>query len=825
MRKVLLFATALCLSSAAMAQTSIETALTAQNGKNTYKVEGEAAATTYWKFTADKNYLAKVSSLTEGGYSVPEVFVVENEAEVTLNGASLKYPNKAYILEKGKTYYFKMTGTGETGFNLELAENANSGKGLTESNPAELKLGEDLYVGKPDAVSGSYEAVPFYVTYTAEKTAQLQITLTGYIANVTINGTTYAAEYDNATQGYILKVGVEQGKTYNITFNTQGSVIANSKLVEVKAGSMDAPFNLNEGENKVPAEMGVYYFTYTPTKAGYLSISSDALLAGGQVKVYSDKSQITYQTPAAVSEAGTYNVRVEIPYTGSTYYIVVNKLENSQIEDVFNAEMKEYQPGETVNTAIELNSLPVEQTLPSAKGTYYYKLVVPANTEKFVAIETEKNLDDATSIIFYNQQMGEYGAATVKNGTLKSYVGGNTYETTYLLKVTSNEATPLKFKVSYADVEKGSLATSPVDAVAGENEITVDGTEYFQYTATKDGKLNVEVEPGVTVSFPYGVYGQEYTAVNKGTEFYIQATKGTTYLIKVSGAAKGTTMYLEEKEFAAGESRTNPILMEDDEYTLTKAGAADLWLEYDVTEDGTLDFSSTLGYNGGSDRIEIFKNDEPYGTTMMTTQQNGSEYTTVYGGKLTVTKGDKLYIHFNIAGTVAGDKIKFTKHEAEPGETAANPLIITAGKTITVSGASRNTPVWLKASLPAGKTTFRFGGYMMSYLYNSLEEAKNGTNEVEVRTDYVQQADGSWVYEYTKEMATAGDVYFKFVDSYGPTGFTWVDTATGIWSVETTGDNKMSIFKLDGTKVNEISGDGVYIIKTGGKTKKVVIKK
>ncbi len=66
-------------------------------------------------------------------------------------------------------------------------------------------------------------------------------------------------------------------------------------------------------------------------------------------------------------------------------------------------------------------------------------------------------------------------------------------------------------------------------------------------------------------------------------------------------------MYLEEKEFAAGESRTNPIVMEDNEYTFTKAGAADLWLQYNVTEDGVLDFACDQGYNGGSDRIEIFR--------------------------------------------------------------------------------------------------------------------------------------------------------------------------------------------------------------------------
>ena len=826
MRKVLLFATALCLSSAAMAQTSVETALNAQKGENTYKVESSEAKNTYWKFTADKNYLAKVTPLT-GSSNVPTVFTsVEGTDSLTLGGASLNYPSKAYALEKGKTYYFLMNMTGESGFNLDLSEMASYGKGLSQEDPVELKVGEELFLGDP--LGAQYANSTAYVTYTAEKTAQLQFSFSSYLSGATVNGNYISAQYDQATGGYVLKVSVEKGQTYTIALNLQGSVVANSKLVEVKAGSLEMPFALNEGENKVPAEMGDYYFTYTPTKTGYLNISSDAVLAGGQVKVYSSLSNITYQQVAASSEAGTYNVRVEIPYTGATYYIVVNKLQDSAAEDVIKAEMQEYQPGETVNTAFELTELPAEKTLPSAKGTYYYKLTVPANTEKFVNIETDANLDAATSILFYNQQNGEYGAATVKDGLLKTFVGGQSYDITYILKVTSNEDKPLAFKVSYLDVEKGSLVTNPAEAVAGENEITVEGTEYFKYTATKNGKLNVEAAPGVTVSFPRGTgqWDGEYTAINKGDNFFIEATAGTTYLIKVSGAEVGTTIYLEEKEFSAGESRTTPIVMEDDEYTFTKAGAADLWLQYNVTEDGVLDFACDHGYNGGSDRIEVIKNDEPYGTTMMGTETVGNVSTTVYKGKVVVSKGDKLYIHCVIAGKVTGSKIKFTKHEAEPGETVTNPLVITKGNTVTVTGASRSTPVWVKASLPAGKTTFRQSSYLMTALYNSLEDAKNGANAEEVRADYVLQPDGSYVYEFTKEMAAAGDVYFQFVDSYGATAFTWLsDEATGIWNIEAAGDSKVSIFKMDGTQVNQISGNGVYIIKSNGKTKKVVIKK
>lgn len=826
MRKVLLFATALCLSSAAMAQTSIKSALDAQKGKNIFTVEGSEAKNTYWKFTADKNYLAKVSPLS-GSSNVPTVFTsVEGTDSLTLGGASLKYPSKAYALEKGKTYYFIMNMTGESGFNLELSEMASYGKGLSQENPVELEVGKELFLGDP--LGAQYANTTAYVTYTAEKTAQLQLAFSSYLSGATVNGNYTSAQYDQTTGGYVLKVSVEKGQTYTIALNLQGSVVANSKLVEVKAGSLEMPFALNEGENKVPAEMGDYYFTYTPTKTGYLNISSNAVLAGGQVKVYSNLSNITYQQVAASSEAGTYNVRVEIPYTGSTYYIVVKKLQDSAAEDVIKAEMQEYQPGETVNTAFELTNLPAEKTLPSAKGTYYYKLTVPANTEKFVTVETDATLDAATSILFYNQQNGEYGAATVKDGLLKTYVGGQSYDITYILKVTANEDNPLSFKVSYLDVEKGSLVTNPAEAVAGENEITVEGTEYFKYTATKNGKLNVEVEPGVTVSFPKGTgqWDGEYNAINKGTDFFIEATAGTTYLIKVSGAAEGTTMYLEEKEFSAGESRTNPIVMEGDEYTFTKAGAADLWLQYNVTEDGILDFACDYGYNGGSDRIEIIKNEEPYGTTMMGTETEGKVSTTVYKGKVVVSKGDKLYIHCVLAGKVTGSKIKFTKHEAEPGETVTNPLVITKGKTVTITGASRSTPVWMKVSLPAGTTTFRLSGYLMTALYNSLEDAKNGANAEEVRANYVSLPDGSYVYEFTKDMAAAGDVYFQFVDSYGATDFTWMDNgATGIWNIEAAGDSKVSIFKMDGTQVNQISGNGVYIIKSNGKTKKVVIKK
>lgn len=839
MRKGLLFATALCLASSAMAQTSFKTALEAKEGENTFTVDGEQADSIFWQFTADKDYLAEVSPL-QGSYDAPSVSILDaDEKQILLGGAGLKYPSKAYSFKKGQTYYFILYKNGEMGFNLNLKESSNYGMGLTEDNPLELKLGEEQYLGDPLS-SSQYDSRSIYATYKAEKDGQLQIALTGYISSALVNGVTVQASYDQTTSGYVLKTSVEAGKTYTIQFNLQGSIIATSKVVDVVAGSIEAPFVLKSGENTVPAAMGDYYFTYTPTEAGYLNLKSDAVLAGGQVRVYRGLSDITYGNIAASSATGSYDVRVEIPYTGNTYYIVVSKLQDTENADVLNAEMQAYQPGETINTPIELTTLPADQTLPNAKGTYYYQLSVPANTNKFVVVKTKADLDASTSIIFYNKNNGSYGAPSVQNGELKTYVG-NTYDVNYILQCTSNEDVPLSFSISYEDVVKGSLITDPAEAQEGYNEITIDGTEYFSYTATKDGKLSIDAEPTATVSFPQGTdsWSGEYTAIVSGSTYSIEATKGTTYLIKISGAEKGTGFELEETEFAAGESRTNPIVMTGDTYTLGKS-ASNLWLEYDVKEDGILDFACDVPYGGGSERIEIFKNSEQYGSSMMGTETDGSDTNTVYKGKLTVSAGDKLYVHCTINSTKnsVGEPgtISFTQHEAQPGETISNPLVLAKGSSVVISNPSYTTPVWVKVELPAGNTDLQFNGYINGDVFTNLEDAQADRNGNSVYSQQVyadanytpaKDSEGNDIYKWSQYMGEAGTAYFKFTRTGGQSEvkMQFMGVASGIGSIEAIGDNKVSIYRMDGTQVDQISGSGVYIIKSSGTTKKIVIKK
>ena len=55
---------------------------------------------------------------------------------------------------------------------------------------------------------------------------------------------------------------------------------------------------------------------------------------------------------------------------------------------------------------------------------------------------------------------------------------------------------------------------------------------------------------------------------------------------------------------------------------------------------------------------------------------------------------------------------------------------------------------------------------------------------------------------------------------------TFIDpTANGINNIDAATDGKMSIFTLDGRKIDQINSNGIYIIKSNGTNKKVVIKK
>lgn len=599
-----------------------------------------------------------------------------------------------------------------------------------------------------------------------------------------------------------------------------------SELADTQEGTPDKPFVLKEGENTVPAEAGEYYYSYTLSKTGYLNITSDEKLEDGKVSVYTNIfSAQNKRNAAGESATGSFNVRTEIKIARGTYYIVVNKKTATAKAETFNVKMEDYQPGETAGTAIPVNVSETAETitLPGAKGMYYYTFTVPANTKKLLTVESPKALSEGTSA-YVNTSDGTYGATYMKNQIIKRDVN-STREQKYYLIVTSNETAPLTLNIRYADAEKGSLITEPKEAQLGKNTIDFDGTEYYTYKATKSGKLAIEVSDGAKVTFPLSAtsYGVNDT-YQKGNTYFIEATKGKEYLITISDVKKGSTFNLAETNFEAGELRSNPIVMTEDTYTLGE-DTNNLWLKYTVTKTGVIDFSSDVPFDDNY-FIGIAKNRADAATSMANDIQDEStlndkkpKRTKLYQSTFEVTEGDVLYIQAIMPGDVKGKKITLTLRTPEAGETINNPIILTKGKTINVAKASLMKPIWVKVNLVKGDT-FEVAGGSATPIYNCKPSGDGITYE---GTSVVWDESGT---KFTVDPKTVGEVTFMIGYAEGNGTLTFIDpTGSGISHIETATDSKPAIYTINGTKINSITGSGVYIIKSNGKTKKVVIKK
>ena len=825
MRKTLLIAAALCLSASTMAQT-FEKPLTVSQGDNHYNTA--QAGDVYWKFTADQDYIATIKSYNGG--ELPQLSILKDGATQPTNilgTTASNWEDKIYAFEKGKTYYFciNATGAGDLGFTIELEATQNVGKGLTENDPVEIKLGEKQVIGTPAAYEEEFNEIKAYATYKAEKDGQLQIKTEQRTDKVTVNGTTISAAQDNGKN--VFKIKTEKGQVYNISFQFSiPVVIITSDVVDVKEGSFDMPYVLKEGENTIPAEAGKYYFSYKLTKKGYLNITSNDKIEGGKLSVYGNQIHAKSEKfPVAESAESTFDVRTEIASTYGTYYIVVNKTTKTDKPSTFNMQMEDYKPGETADTAIPVtvSETATAITLPGAKGKYFYTFTVPANTKKLLTVESPAALSEGTSA-YVNTSEGTYGATQMENQTIKRDVN-STREQKYYLVVTSNEATPLTLNIKYADVEKGSLITDPKDAVLGSNTIDFNGTEYYTYKATENCKLAVTVEDGVTVNFPKNTSGYgSYDIYQKGNTYSIQATAGMIYYIVLKNVKKGSAFTLAETKFDAGEVRENPIVMTGDSYTLGE-NANNLWLKYEVTKTGVIEFSCDAPFSW-SNFIGIAKNNGKAPVSMAEQIQDESTLDQakptridVYHAVFSVKEGDALYIQVSIEGDATGKKLTFTQRASKPGETIDNPIELKKGETLDVSKASLNNPIWVKARLTVGKNEFQNvdGGNFTPQQFCRLEDDGITYSGMPITWE-----GNSFIKEKTKEedfifmiSYAEGKAKVKFVD----------DNTSGISNIELVPDSAPGIYTINGTKINSITGSGVYIIKSNGKTKKVVIKK
>lgn len=838
---LLLLLTAVCAVTA-MAQSSEETALELQGGENPWTLDAPGGYA-YWYYTPTENTLLTVSP--SAGYISVYTYDGEGDAatQVYLRGVNPSQLTSIFSLESGRRYYVLAGGSDTGTLTAEMTIGENIGKGLSADDPMPIVVGEEAYMGS-SIVAGSN--LTSYAEYTATEDGVLQLTLTTYV-QVSVNGGAPTSAESVSSGEYVYKFTVENGQTYDLTFTHYGPFILTAEVTHPVEGTLDMPFTLVEGDNELPAEAGEYWYTFTNTSTGYGVINGGKGLRA-QVKVYNNKANIDYDQTYAESLPGSFDVRFELPYPGTTYYIWVNRGMSVDQPSTLTFAVEDYKQGEKEDNPILLESLPATETTSNAGGTYYYAVDVPAGEHKFLNVEALSEITNtATSVAVYVQ--GNSYNATSGNASVRAEVNGGTSGQRYIIRWTSSESSPIEFTASFEDIRQGDLISEPLDAVLGTNEIDADGTRYYKYTPTKNCKLVLAGTIEMAVSFSVYSYGYytPVTASQTGAEYSLTATEGTEYYIQIDNAKAGDEFTLAEAEFEQGETRDNPVIVEDGKFTFGAETYGDYWLQYTADRAGKLVIESDVPYNY-TERMQYGRSTDSYLSDMVMSSYDGSTSTTVYGAEVSVAAGDVFLVNLKMAAPHEGCVITFTIRDFEAGESASTAIELQKDETVSVPSVSRTAPMWYKVSLPeACNITITADNFISGYWYQGLESTTGSGEYMTFNYSYDEETYVT-TYTFTKEVAAAGDYYIMIDQCYGNTNMTFTsDGTSGIGSVGTgssisvnggtlniNADNAdVRVYTVSGAAVvrEKVSGSasfsldkGIYIVKINNTVKKVIVK-
>lgn len=838
---LLLLLTAVCAVTA-MAQSSEETALELQGGENPWTLDAPGGYA-YWYYTPTENTLLTVSP--SAGYISVYTYDGEGDAatQVYLRGVNPSQLTSIFSLESGRRYYVLAGGSDTGTLTAEMTIGENIGKGLSADDPMPIVVGEEAYMGS-SIVAGSN--LTSYAEYTATEDGVLQLTLTTYV-QVSVNGGAPTSAESVSSGEYVYKFTVENGQTYDLTFTHYGPFILTAEVTHPVEGTLDMPFTLVEGDNELPAEAGEYWYTFTNTSTGYGVINGGTGLRA-KVKVYNNKANIDYDQTYAESLPGSFDVRFELPYPGTTYYISVNRGISVDQPSTLTFAVEDYKQGEKEDNPIVLESLPATETTSNAGGTYYYAVDVPAGEHKFLNVEALSEITNiATSVAVYVQ--GNSYNATSGNASVRAEVNGGTSGQRYIIRWTSSESSPIEFTASFEDIRQGDLISEPLDAVLGTNEIDADGTRYYKYTPTKNCKLVLAGTIEMAVSFSVYSYGYytPVTASQTGAEYSLTATEGTEYYIQIDNAKAGDEFTLAEAEFEQGETRDNPVIVEDGKFTFGSETYGDYWLQYTADRAGKLVIESDVPYNY-TERMQYGRSTDSYLSDMVMSSYDGSTSTTVYGAEVSVAAGDVFLVNLKMAAPHEGCVITFTIRDFEAGESASTAIELQKDETVSVPSVSRTAPMWYKVSLPeACNITITADNFISGYWYQGLESTTGSGEYMTFNYSYDEETYVT-TYTFTKEVAAAGDYYIMIDQCYGNTNMTFTsDGTSGIGSVGTgssisvnsgtlniNADNAdVRVYTVSGAAVvsEKVSGSasfsldkGIYIVKINNTVKKVIVK-
>ncbi len=840
MKKQLLFGILQLFIICISAQTTVDTAIPLQEGKNAFTFENaEGQNSVYYVYTAPAEQSKLLTIVTSGPST--SIQLSEDGTYQTLIRGIVSGTTQIFPIRKGQKVYVCASVYKElmVEFTATLKDADISGSTCEEAITA---TEEEFFV--PSYYDAkTYQAKSVYLSYSCSEDGLLEMKFGGYTNLLKISegcdGNKKDLQAVSVGSTYIAKYQVEAGKDYIIELQLYSPIMASFKLTHpVEGASCDMPFAANDNENILPKEAGKYWYQYVAAKTGFMLITSENGLPGGNISIY--KSCYDYSPIASIN--GYFSLRCKVE-ANVAYLICIEKTEATDTEVTFNLNVEEPKAGDSFDMPIEITE--GIQTVPQYNGTYYYKITVPEGNSRFLVVDgKEANLkNNDTKVMLYRSDNIWTPLAQEKDYIKSEVTGGTSY---FIVWACNEGMNAFPFKVAYEEIAQGDICSNPLPAQEGVNDLSVGTAKYYRYQATKTGWLCIDTDITIGVSFPRDCsqYSGEYDATKMAMTTKMEAVTGTDYLIKFTGIEEATTFTLSEEEYQEGESCEMAIPVEEGSTALPQS-VLNRWYKYTVTKDGMLTISSDIVYEQSSDHrkssMVSFKEGDcsAYPVSIIKSNSEGS----YFEGEVVVRKDETIYMNIITVTAQANKNLTISLRDLKPGEGCSFPLLLQQGE-MTLLEASRNIPVWYTATLEEGDFSISSPSAFTMYLYKDCDATTSlaGTqyyydgDNPEYKLDYTVTEEASYIFKL--EMSYPNTVVW-ISGSAIPSGLEKLRDGNPIRTdgnsiviMPDTPQTHIEIYDITGKKIvadsiNDITTftvqQGIYIVKVNGYAYKIVV--
>lgn len=845
MRGLLLFCILQFALFSSYAQTTVDTASPLTEGTNSFTFENSTGQNTvYYVYTAPADQ-GKLLTVELPKNSISVQLTEDGNYNTMINGIT-DGNIRIFPIGKGQKVYLSISIYNETSVSFIATLKDSDVEGGTTCETA-IPATETIFFVPSYYDSKNHKTNPTFISYTCTEDGLLEMTLGGYAVNAQIRegceGTGKTLTFNNSGSKYIAKHAVEAGKSYIMEVSLYSPMMASFKLTHpVEGASCDMPFLGKDKDNILPKATGKYWYQYTAVKDGYMLVTSENGLPGGKISIY--QTCLDYSPYATID--GYFAIRCQVN-ANSTYLICIERADETNEDQKFDITVKDPEAGDSFDLP---KTLAIgTSVVPQFDGTYYYKITVPEGNSRFLIIDAKAaNLQsNNTNVKLFTSDNRYTPIAQGKDYIKNEVIGG----TSYMIVWDCHEGfNSFNFLSSYEEIAQGDVCSNPLLANVGENDLAAGTIKYYQYQATKNGWLNINMEDiMVTVSFPMNCQGnsRDYEAVREGFNTKMEVKAGENYLIKFSNINEATRFTLSEEEYKEGESCELAIPIQEGDTPLPEA-ILNYWVKYTATQDGMVTVNSDIIYEQTSDyskrsSVSVKVGDcSAYPVYIMQTNSEG----TWFEGQFIVQKDDILYINI-ITCTVQSDKkLSIAIRDLQPGEACSVPIPLPF-EEVTFPEATRSNPIWYAINLQPGEFKVTSENPFTLNLYGGCDE----TTPLAQTNYFYDSNTGTSEYKLAYTVPTANNYVLKLEMCYADTKvnvsgsalITDIDKVTEQECSIRTEKNaiivnpgvsqaKVQIYDMVGRQIKSqtihaitsfVVPQGYYLVKVGSYTQKIIV--